>query len=224
MSSRLTSSASPSTPAKLTFRLPGSRAFIEPLTVIPSVSTRNRVQQPIAQLADARRFARHLARAQLRRARQTRRCPARSACPTASRARGRRRRSPRRSRRVRASRRTYSAPTPFGPYSLCAVNDARSTSSASTSNGTLPDRLRRIGVEPRALRVRQRRRFLERLQHADLVVRRHHADERRPLGDRALAARRDRPGRRADRQHRDAPASCSSRAAGRAPTCARWPP
>ena len=35
-------------------------------------------------------------------------------------------------------RRTYSAPTPFGPYILCALIDARSTLSSLTLNGTLP--------------------------------------------------------------------------------------
>ena len=35
-------------------------------------------------------------------------------------------------------RRTYSAPTPFGPYILCAESEARSTFVASTSNGIFP--------------------------------------------------------------------------------------
>ena len=33
----------------------------------------------------------------------------------------------------------YSAPTPLGPHTLCAENDAASTSSAPTSMGTLPN-------------------------------------------------------------------------------------
>ena len=36
------------------------------------------------------------------------------------------------------ARRTYNAPTPFGPYNLCALNEARSTSRAATSRGTWP--------------------------------------------------------------------------------------
>ena len=40
--------------------------------------------------------------------------------------------------RTRGLRRTYSAPTPLGPYILCADSDARSTLAALTSNGTLP--------------------------------------------------------------------------------------
>ena len=42
------------------------------------------------------------------------------------------------SMRTRGLRRTHSAPTPFGPYILCAVTDARSTFAVSTSNGILP--------------------------------------------------------------------------------------
>ncbi len=35
-------------------------------------------------------------------------------------------------------RRTYRAPTPFGPYILCALIEARSTFSSFTLNGTFP--------------------------------------------------------------------------------------
>ncbi len=35
-------------------------------------------------------------------------------------------------------RRTYSAPTPFGPYILCALIEAMSTLSSLTLNGTFP--------------------------------------------------------------------------------------
>ncbi len=35
-------------------------------------------------------------------------------------------------------RRTYSAPTPFGPYSLWPESASRSTPAASTSTGTFP--------------------------------------------------------------------------------------
>ena len=54
--------------------------------------------------------------------------------------------------RAHTTRRRPSARRPCG-----RVIDAKSTSSASTSNGTLPDRLHRVGVKPRALRVRRRR-------------------------------------------------------------------
>mmetsp|Transcript_161373 Transcript_161373/g.391873 ORF Transcript_161373/g.391873 Transcript_161373/m.391873 type:complete len:232 (+) Transcript_161373:321-1016(+) len=40
--------------------------------------------------------------------------------------------------RTRGRRRTYSAPTPFGPYSLCAETDSRSMFIALTSMGSLP--------------------------------------------------------------------------------------
>src|SRR5450432_2908508 len=40
--------------------------------------------------------------------------------------------------RTRGLRRTYSAPTPLGPYILCADSDTRSARDALTSNGILP--------------------------------------------------------------------------------------
>ena len=43
-------------------------------------------------------------------------------------------------------RRTYSAPTPFGPYSLCAVSDARSTPTRHVERH-LADRLHRVACE-----------------------------------------------------------------------------
>ena len=52
--------------------------------------------------------------------------------------------------------RTNSAPQPFGPYILWPVSESRSMPIALTSIGILPDRLRRVGVEQRAMRVRDR--------------------------------------------------------------------
>ena len=46
-------------------------------------------------------------------------------------------------------RRTYSAPTPFGPYILCADSDARSTLAFVDVERHLADALHRVDVEQR---------------------------------------------------------------------------
>ena len=68
-------------------------------------------------------------------------------------------------------RRTYSAPTPFGPYILCALIDTRSTFSSLHVERNLADRLHRVGVEQDALLLRDRADLRDRLDDADLVVR-----------------------------------------------------
>ena len=59
---------------------------------------------------------------------------------------------------IRVPRLIHSAPAPFGPLNLCAESDSRSTPSARTSTGILPDRLHRVGVHQRAVLVRDRAR------------------------------------------------------------------
>ena len=127
---------------------------------------------------------------------RSRRCPARSACPSACRARGRRRPSAPTRRTRGLLRRTYSAPTPLGPYILCAVMLARSTFIVSTSNGDLADALHRVGVEA-ARRVSRVILPISAIgwTRADLVVGEHDADQDRLVGDRRASRRRDRRGR-----------------------------
>ena len=87
------------------------------------------------------------------------------------------------SRRTRGSRRrTYRAPTPLGPYILCADRLSRSMPIASTSSGTLPAACTASvwNRTPRSLHSRPIAR--DRLQRADLVVGRHDADQNGLLG------------------------------------------
>ena len=86
--------------------------------------------------------------------------------------------------RTRGLRRTYSAPTPFGPYILCADSDARSTFAALTSNGTLPDALNGVDVEDRALLLHDGPDLVDRVDRADLVVGEHDRHDRRLVGHR----------------------------------------
>ena len=83
----------------------------------------------------------------------------------------------------RVPRRIHSAPTPFGPYSLCPERLSRSTSSAVDVDGHLADGLHRIGVHDDAAGVRQRGAGGDGLQRADLVVGVHQAEQRRVVGE-----------------------------------------
>ena len=86
--------------------------------------------------------------------------------------------------RTRGLRRTYSAPTPFGPYILCADSDTRSARTALTSNGTLPDALHGVDVEERAALLDDRADLVERVDDADLVVGEHDRHDHRLVGHR----------------------------------------
>ena len=79
---------------------------------------------------------------------------------------------------IRVPRLIHSAPAPFGPLNLCAESDSRSTPSARTSTGIFADRLHRVGVQQRAVLVRDGGELGDRLNRADLVVRVHHRHER----------------------------------------------
>ena len=78
----------------------------------------------------------------------------------------------------RTPRRTYSAPMPFGPYSLCADRLIRSTPSAATSRGICPAAWAASVCRMNAALAAEHRDFRKRLEHADLVVGGHDRDER----------------------------------------------
>ena len=91
------------------------------------------------------------------------------------------------SRRTRGLRRTYSAPTPLGPYILCADIAHQVDARALTSKGILPSALHRVAVEEHARSLAHRADLGDRLDHADLVVGGHDRDEDRLVGDGRLA-------------------------------------
>ena len=81
-------------------------------------------------------------------------------------------------------RRTYSAPTPFGAYSLWPATESRSTPSFAHVDRDLADGLRGVGVDDRAALRARGRNLRDRLQHPGLVVRVHDRHERRACADR----------------------------------------
>ena len=121
--------------------------------------------------------------------------------------------------------RTKSAPQPFGPYILWPVSDEQIDLHRRDVDRNLADGLRGVDMEQARRRVRDRADLGERLHDADLVVRGHHADERRVVGvTAALSASRSITPVAADRHDRHAPALLAQPAARlRAPTCARSP-
>ena len=82
----------------------------------------------------------------------------------------------RRSARARGAR--ASAPTPYGPPSLCAVRVSASTPVVGEVDRHRADRLDGVGVHRDAVRGGERDDLLDRLQGADLVVGPHHRDQR----------------------------------------------
>ena len=87
-------------------------------------------------------------------------------------------------------RRTYSAPMPFGPHSLCAVKDSRSTGRLRTSSGHLARRLGAVGVKGDAALAAHGAKGGDVLQHAGLVVGVHHRDQQRVRTQRGRERRR----------------------------------
>src|ERR1035437_5653322 len=133
-----TSSASPSTPSKLTLRLPANRCSIEPFTCTPSSPSSSRCFSR-SRKTPRRPYSSPISRAATTHAspkptipgtfsvpdRIPSSCPPPSICAV-SLTRG-------------FCLRTYSAPTPLGPYILCALTDIRSMWPASTLTGNLPN-------------------------------------------------------------------------------------
>ena len=90
------------------------------------------------------------------------------------------------------------------PVHLVAGNRRKIDTQSLTLNGYFSNSLRRVGVEQGARVAADRGDLAERLEHADLVVRRHHRDDGGALVDRVAALFRDRPGRRHRRRGGDA--------------------
>ena len=80
------------------------------------------------------------------------------------------------------SRRTTSAPTPYGPPTLCPVRVSASTPRRGEVDRHRADRLDGVGVHRDAVLGRDRDDLVDRLQGADLVVGPHHRDQRDRLG------------------------------------------
>ena len=107
-------------------------------------------------------------------------------------------------------RRTYIAPTPFGPCILCALIEHRWQPNRRTSNSTLPAPCTASIWKNAPASAAIFADLFDRLQHAGLVIRQHHADEpcrgpQRPpnlLGiDQSVGARRNKRHLRAAFRH-----------------------
>ena len=109
--------------------------------------------------------------------------------------------------RATSSRRSTSAPTPYGPPSLCPVRVSASTPLAAKSTGTAPTACTASVCTGMPWAGGDRDDLLDRLERADLVVGPHHRDQRRPTpGSRSTAARKASTSRRpraVDRQQLD---------------------
>ena len=174
-------------------------------------------QQPVAQRGDARRVVRHLRAARAGRPRRARPPAASAGC---------RERSPRScpppensgASRTRGRRRTYSAPTPFGPYSLWPLSASRSMPMPPTSSGILPAACAASVWNSAPASCASGGEGGEVLDHAGLVVHRHDADQQRGRG---AAPRAARPGRAARPAAPAAPPARTPRRPGRRRSPAR---
>src|SRR5215831_16137911 len=126
--------ASPATPSKRIAAVLGSRGAVWPITRAPE--TRERTARSKSSRRAAISGASRLTRLRARRA-----AAPNPTMPTVFSVPGRTPFScppPAASGSIRTPRRTKSAPTPLGPWSLCAENDARSATQARRSTGMRP--------------------------------------------------------------------------------------
>ena len=216
-------SASPSTPAKLTCRLCGRRARHRAVHGHRLDAALQRRQQAVAQRRHARPLGRQLAGADSSAAApkptmpgHVQRAGTQSALLAAA-GEERRQLDPRRAPHVERA-------DALRPVHLVRGDRDQVGAGRFDVERHLTDRLHGVGVQPHAARPAGPGEGGERLEHADLVVGRHHRRQHRLVGERRREAIRIDQAVAFHRQHRHA-AALVARAAGRcrAPRGARWP-